>query len=138
MWNTGTSLGFFRFFLLSELHRRLGTALSGPANRLVSTMTVSGSNLADRYSFSTCRPKREGRMNWEWLANIRLNVLTVVLSSCWVTPAETKLKRHRKSGITRSSCDLFVWEERNTSSTSSFGKFSHRAQPVTTFWHPCP
>ena len=47
------------------------------------------------------------------------------------------MKRHRTLGITRSFRDLFVWEERKTSSRSSSGKFSHRAHPETNSWHPC-
>ena len=48
-----------------------------------------------------------------------------------------EMKRHRTLGITRSFCDLFVWEERKTSSRSSCGKFSHCAHPETNSWHPC-
>ena len=48
-----------------------------------------------------------------------------------------RMKRHRTLGITWSFCDLFVWGERNMSSKCSSGKFPHRAQPETNFWHPC-
>ena len=61
----GTSFGFFFcFFLLSQLSRsepgRLGIALSGPASRLTSAMTFSGSEIdtsltVDCCSFSICR-----------------------------------------------------------------------------------
>ena len=47
------------------------------------------------------------------------------------------MKRHCTLGITRSFCDLFVWEERKTSSRRSSGKFSHRAHPESNYWHPC-
>ena len=45
-----------------------------------------------------------------------------------------EIKRHRTLGITRFFCNIFLWEERKTSSRSSFGKFSHRAHPETNYW----
>ena len=80
---------FFCFFLLSRLSEpgRLGTELSGPASRLASAMTFSGSipqlwYLADGGLLFIFNPSnaesRGGRMNLEGLASVRLDELTVV------------------------------------------------------------
>ena len=67
----GTSFSFFFCFLLLSQRSepgRLGTALSGPANRLASAMTFSGcdtSPTVDCCSFSICRtqsPEELGRV----------------------------------------------------------------------------
>ena len=120
-----------------------------PSAKIMRTWQGKRTSFGERTTKEKCGPKPKLSLPDQFfMVLVRLHLGRVVedLADCfYVSPSTVsrtfttygEMKRHRTLGITRSFCDLFVWEERKTSSGSSSGKYSHCAHPETNSWHPC-